>query len=252
MKKLKKIVLCSVLMLGLGLVAQAESLVVGSDASDDYHTIQAALDNVQTGDYVSIDAGTYEEDLTIPENIEVVLTGNSLNNTEVIIKGKVLVSAGADLELQYLILNATDKNYGVRVLDGGIADIKYGFLRNADRYGVILEEGAFVEVWEQTINNSEVYGIFAHENSTLDVGNSIIKNNTKAGVRGLDTTGLSVKDSTLRSNGRGISLKDSAADNVCWRNNFIKNGTAIRLKNSEISLLDNTYSGNTHRLVDLP
>ena len=252
MKKTIQILCCCVLLFGVGTAVHAESIGVCPSGDEcDFHKIQNAIDSASDGDYIGIEAGTYTENLNIPKGLDITITGNSLDATNVVIRGKVRVRKNADLELTYVVLNANGKANGIRVMGDGRLNLKYGDLKNANAYGILAEQGATVDVYDQKIRRNGIHGVLARKNSRIDISRAKIKDNQFAGLRAFDTKNLSIKDSTLRNNDKGISLKNSEDNTVCWRNDFIKNRIGIRLKTSAVSRTGNTFTDNTTNFLDL-
>lgn len=227
-----------------------DSVSVGPDSNDDFHTIQAALDASQPGDFISIDDGTYNENLTIDAGSDLTLSGNPFNSDHVVITGQIIVQDGAQAQLDYLTIEAGSTDYGVKVL--GSVTMQYGII-NDGNYGLLVGHGGYANVYEQTITGASADGIFVKTRGRLELTYSVVKQSNKAGLRFHSAKQVRVTDSTFHHNTTGITLLDANnANNEIFRTNFRYNTTGLRLNNARVSRVDNRFAGNTTNVLELP
>lgn len=222
--------------------------VVGNSPDAEYATIAAALAASNRGDLIVVEAGTYIENLTIAAGESVTIQGDPLQRKGVIIKGKIHIEDGGTAQIEYVDINATGKDYGVKVNGRGI--IQHGTIRNG-RDGVLVSATGNAEVYDQVIKQADRDGVHVKPGGKLDVSYAWIRHNAKAGVRANTTTHLRITDSVFSNNQTGIYFINATHhNNDILRNKIKHHTTGIHLKNSVAYRSDNRFADNTTNLVE--
>ncbi len=221
--------------------ARADVLSVGPD--EEYVTIQSAINAAEDGDLVAVEHGVWEEDLTVVGK-SIYLNGDVDAPTDVTIRGRIYVKKGAALEMNYLAVDATGRNYGVRA--GGTAKIRYSTISNG-KNGIQVDRGQFVEVSESSVSSARSYGLSCSSGCETQIINSLFQGNGKAGVYIKNgRKPHSITDTTFSANKVGLAVHNTrSADNLLARCAFTSNQTGLVKRKSIFSYTDLTFSGNT-------
>jgi parallel beta-helix repeat protein len=172
----------------------------------DYSTIQAAINASIDGDTISIGSGTYNENIVIDRNINLV----SNYATGIIING-----------------NGTDN--AITIKGGKDVLIQRFTIKSKDKYGIYCESGSFTI--KNNIINDSGWGIVVADNCRATILNNLIYNNKKSD--NTDGAGILVKDN---------STYDITTE---IRNNVITdNYHGIWSENSSTKVLNNIISKN--------
>lgn len=223
------------------------SVTVGNDEGDDFRTIQDAIDASTDGYYISVDRGTYNENLIISSPKQLTISGNPFNSSSVVINGTITVHPGADAQLDYLTINAAGKNYGVKIL--GHATIQYGTIIQGE-FGVLVESNGVATLYDQEIRGADRSCVKIKQSGRATIESSIIKNCGRAAILANGNKTFRVADSTLRNSVTGITVKNATNPNSeLLRNTFKSNTVGLRLLSSSISRADNTFVGNGQNVI---
>lgn len=226
---------------------------VGNCEYCDYSTIQDAFDALGTAGYIDIDTSYTltdpHEDITIPAG-DWILSGNVWDNTSVVIKGTVTVEAGADAEIQYLTINASGKNYGIK--DRGEVQFKYAVVKNAKKANILVNKSGVLGSYDSVIEKGKTHGILAKDRGWLGIENTVIRNNNKAGIRTTSSRKVRLgNDCIVKGNKNGLVVKNNSNPNSEITSALFKNNTiGILLVNSDIYTAGATFSGNTNNIVN--
>lgn len=190
----------------------AETLTVPGD----YSTIRAAIDHAESGDTISVKAGTYNERITLKAGL--TLEGEEAPRT--------VINGGGS---------------GTVIVAANNSTIRKLTIRNGTT-GVVAENLSSLTLSKNIIVD-HVTGVLATAISDLDILNNVIaRNNT--GIDCLNTD-AQVQNNTLDDNDiSGVSCADS--QNVVIRDNLVThNGVGIALSNiTTLTVTHNGYHGN--------
>lgn len=245
MKKILTIIFaCS---LAFPALADDATHIVGTSPDAEYPTISSALAASNPGDLITLENGTYPENLTIASGESVTIMGNVDNPDSTKIAGKILIESGATAQIEYVNINASGQDYGVKIQGNGV--IQHGTIQRGD-YGVVVSKTGIVEIYDETIKYADVDGVNVHKGGKLDLSYSWIRHNNKAGIRAKTSKRIRITDSTIRSNHTGIFFINAAnSSNDILRNEIKNNTTGIHLKDSKAYRSDNRFNDNTNNLV---
>jgi len=194
----------------------------------DYATIADALAVAVEGDVVSVAAGTWVEDLTLPGGV--VLQGAGLDQT--IIEGHVVVSGGqAGISLLNLHgPGAASGTCGVTAGPGNSVLVTAARVLNFYE-GICLDPGSALSVpWpvvDRVTLQSNGYGVTV-ASGEASVTNSYVVYSIRTGVYGFDDAGLSVINNTFLGNAFGGNEVDRDAALSLGANgaSVVRNNTA--------------------------
>ncbi len=254
----KSLLILGVLLVGFSFNANTtkaaelvDTIVVGSSSSADYATIQEAVDATGDTGYIDIEDGTYEEDVIIPSGKDLTITGSSLDNMAVTIKGTIWIKKNSDLELTYVNMNAGSHFYGIRVGVNSTLDLKYGILRRG-KNSIYSPNRGTVNLYDQVIRKAQHHGILAKKKSYVNVDTSYIKLSGKSGIRARNTRDVDVNESFMTNNATGISFKNALdKDNQVTETVFRGNDIGMRIMNSFVYKADNTFVNNLINIANL-
>lgn len=205
--------------------------------SDEYPTIQSAIDAAESGDRVNVAPGTYDNNAIILNKSGIIIDGNNqatlrfgdqsdaiifcenINGEDTVLKGFDIYSA----------------KYGIRC-DSSVTSLKIiGNDIKSCTYGIYIEAGAKVVIENNKIGfckTSSIYSEACSQNLDKNCNTELsIINNDITGARGINGYG-------------GIDLSNTIADingnyiHDCW-------DSAITIgDNSNVTIIDNKISGN--------
>lgn len=210
-----------VILLNIGF-ANAATLNVGQGQA--YTTIQSAIDAANPGDVISVNEGTYYENIVAKKN-GISIIGK--NKEKTIIDGKKTGSVVKIESNNVKVSGFTVQNSGGSgQSDGGISLYR---ANNNEIANLIL------------MNNVVGISIYQGSNSNIVSGNDI-KSNGKYGVFIFASNDNKVYNNNIQSNEFGF-YGDSARTNQIYSNNFIDNKNQA-YDNSGLNSYDDGKSGN--------
>ena len=249
MKKLKSIfvvlvILSLCLFLQLNVNAQSNTIVI----PDDFHTIQEAIDNANSGDTIYVKKGVYHENLGIRVSIRLIgedrystiIDGNTSQSyrvpinifcSNVTISGFTLSYGYAGIQFQGGENCTISKNkinngqFGIR--GGNWNKIEDNIFENIGLGGAIRFDGSSHNIVQRNFINSCTEGVQvmwgSHYNTITE---NTISDCNDVGIRLQESDWNSVSENTVRNNGAGISIY-IANTNSIQNNNFINNSINV-------------------------
>jgi hypothetical protein len=217
------LVICVVLP-ALGLARSGGNIYVDDSAtgtedgsaSHPYKTISEALKHADDGDDVHVAAGTYKDNIEIPEGVDVF--GESTSS--VIIKGKdddkSVVVMNHQTEIDKVTIE--DGRYGINVKKKSKASIVDCVIKDNGRDGIIVryspevKDKYKVSISESVIKNNGKDGIYAQKSRLILIDNEI-SGNDNDGVGIESGTRAWIKDNRIKdNNGSGMKLTLDASE----------------------------------------
>lgn len=194
--------------------------------SHPYKTITRALKNADDHTKVFIEKGTYEENIVIPEGVEV--EGTDKNDVVIKADDKNLTTVKMEDNTKLMKVTVKGGREGVKVKKGDKALIYRCIIKDSRGNGIFIEEGNTKKDQEVVIVKSEIK--FNERNGVFSQGRKIV-----------------IEDSVIRNNGSdGIDLNNGSR---AWINgNQIKDnrasGLVVEMKDTQFFSKKNIYSGN--------
>ncbi len=203
--------------------ASAATLNVGQGQT--YTTIQSAIDTANTGDVISVNEGTYYENIIIKKN-GISIIGK--NNEKTIIDGQKTGSViKIDQASNVIIRGFTIQNSGGSGKED--AAITFYSANNDMATNVIL------------VNNIVGISIYKESRNNIVLGNDI-RSSSNYGILIFSSIDNSINNNNIQNNKFGMYL-DSARTNRIYSNNFIDNKDQA-YDNSGLNSWDDGKSGN--------
>jgi PGF-pre-PGF domain-containing protein len=210
-------------------LAAAETITVGNEASADYSSIQSAVDAASSGDRITVENGTYAEDVTV--DVGVALKGpnagiaedgdDASRNAEATIEGQVVITAsGTDFDgFEVTPPPATSNAEAEAVRISGSADdvvVRNSIVRDFGADGIPEWEG---------IDGIVAFGGEAGDAVTnVTIKDNLVKNltgrHTKGGVTGISVQG-NVDDAEVEEN----TVTEVGANETQWAFGLVVRGT---------------------------
>ena len=241
--------------------SNAATLTVGSTGS--YSTIQSAVNAASSGDTITIEAGTYSEDVDT-DGKNLTLIGAGPNKVIIDATGNdsaVTVNQGETVRLEGIAL--TGSAQGVNVVGSTFTandlDI-YGMTGDSAGGGFLLSEGANVDVSDTLVRGIKVgnnaYGgaVFASDSSATFT-DCIFKNNKsyQGGAIYLVNSILELTDSSVWGNdstlkGGGLQLRQGSDATLLrveiYENSSGDQGGGINVEDSDLSCQNCSITDN--------
>lgn len=241
-------------------------------------SIQAALDDAESGDVVCVAPGTFSENLVMGTS-HVTLTAADENNPPSIEGSavRILVSEADSVRIQGLeirdgthgirlensdgvqIVNntITENNFGIQDATGSVNALVSGNTITDNRLrGISFSDSEYAVIADNIIRNNAQnasglsYAMNIRGDSTTVTGN-IFENNADQAIRA-EGSNLFVEDNTFIGHETGVVLlrtpRNRADDARVINNTFTGNETGLEVQSSNVEVHGNTFSGN---LVDL-
>ncbi len=219
-----KVMLCILVILLSSGSAGADTLYVGQGKT--YTTIQAAVDSANTGDVISVDEGTYAENVVVKDN-GISITGKSKEKT-IIDGGKTGSVIKIDAANNVKISGFTIQNSG----GSGQDDAGISLYRANNNFigNLIL------------LNNAVGISIYQGSNNNVVSGNEI-RSSGNRGIFIFSSNDNKIYNNNIQGNGKFGIYADSARTNRIYSNNFIDNKEQA-YDNSGLNSWDEGKSGN--------
>jgi len=264
----------TVAILSLLLIASLLGLIINSEPvsatptiiqvpSDDYQTIQEAINNANLGDAILVAAGTYRENVVI--NQTVTLKGNGRNVT--FIEGKDESKAVVNIEIN----NINVSGFTIRGGSSGISIIGYDGSRISDNRiitnggegiwlssshnniifsnvisfngfdGINLESASNNLIYDNVVTHNDYAGIDMFEANNNRINNNTVSFHEK-GIWPESSNGNSFNGNTVSNNTDGVSIYQ-CSNNVFYHNDFFNNTYQVDTL-SAVNSWNTTAEGN--------
>ncbi len=240
-------------LIGFAGFSTATTWTVGDSGSEDYTTIQEAINNVNTnnGDTIEVKAGIYHEDITVSKNL--LIDGEDQNSRY--IHGDITISSGrTDVEIKRFTIFGG----GILLNDQDTTSENYINVTQC-----LIYEGSsgidFTNVQNINIINCAIFnnnrGIDLVSCDKVLIESCRIFNNDHDGIRFRNVNGLSsdytdIKDCFIFANGdNGIEIDDyssSYSDYIKIFHTYVfeNNGNGIRIEGGTNYLIDESPISN--------
>jgi parallel beta-helix repeat protein len=209
--------------------------------TNDYPTIQKAINNASDGATIFVHNGTYSEDIVV--NKSVSLIGENRDYT--IIQGSsypfysaVYVRTGNVIISDFTIMKDTPQiATGLSVASNNNIIRHNRFM--STYYGMSLYSSSNNTVSDNIISGNEVGASLYLSDGNVFSGNVVLSN--EDGLTLLSSSSNVFSGNALSSNGDGLSLSSSSRGNVLYHNNF---HDTIRVSDDSLNVWDSGGEGN--------
>jgi hypothetical protein len=190
---------------------------------EQYSTIQAAIDEANSGDVVQVLPGEYVENLFLKEGVDVI-------------------GAGAD----ETIIRSLSESFPFAAVVGDNQVTLSGFTITGGYYGMRCT-GASPTITGCVIWRNACCGVLLESSSPV-IGQSVIVQNPRYGVQCVDSSGPEISNCTFSANGCGVSAADSApalSNCILWDNGDDLEGIADGSSVSHCDIEDGDFAGES-------
>jgi len=206
--------------------AYSKTLIVKPDGSEDYQSIQAAIDAATTGDTVYVKPGTYEEHIDFKSGITLEGAGrdvtiiyysgdNSVLTAESVTSGTI---DGFSFEHR-----GHHRQCAVRLITSSLT-LSNNIIASAPADGIVLSGEGNIIIENNILHGNGNSGIWAYGQARGIIRHNEISGSKKyEGIAVYDRCSLYVLSNTVWGNARdGIRISDSSG--VIWGNEIYDNG----------------------------
>ena len=206
--------------------AQSADIVVATDGSGDYTTIQAAIDNANQNNRIQVKSGTYSESFDIDKDLDIVAPNEATIAPPSSSVSAVAIDSGVEPHLENLTLRGDNRiGLDARSTTGDWTATNLEITGFDFGITTIDSEGNWV-VTDTTIENVSSRGVSA-DNSA---GSWTINSSTIRNVSGLGVDAYRIQDGVIKNtkiqnitkneedDGDGINLYDSSGN---WKINNV-------------------------------
>ncbi|MFC2079044.1 PKD domain-containing protein [Candidatus Bipolaricaulota bacterium] len=254
----------------LPLAAMGKDIVVSTDGTAAFRSVQRAIDAADYGDVILINPGIYEETVVLSSGI--TLRGSGPSHTiirssygyqpvvqgtvvgAVVIEGikleraaSILESVVVDLQSSQIVFRDCRISGGQQ---GGVRSVGLALLTFEDcdidanlGYGLLISEASELKLKNCRITNNDSYGLHLRDTEAI-IEDSLFQWNEWEGIRLEGTATLACSRATISANGRwGLTLFDSSQARLidstlstqALGNVSIDDSTSLGLEDSQLS-----------------
>jgi hypothetical protein len=199
--------------------SQANAQVHNTTQSTQYPTIQAAVNAANPNDVIAIDAGTYNERVTVTKS----LTIQGASNTTTIVDGTGLSGAGSGFYINTGITNVTIKNLTVKNFAGTSPNQYAGIYASGGNDNLTVQN----TIVKDNVGGAGIYANGPITNVLID-GNDVSGHTAAFGAargiviwNGLKSNITVTNNTVYNNNCCGIELQDGTATGVTMTGNNI-------------------------------
>jgi hypothetical protein len=206
---------------GTGTVAaQSADIIVASDGTEDYTSIQNAINNANTGDRIRISQGTYSESIDIRKNVDIVAPDGATISPSSNAVSAVALAGGTESHLVNLTIEG-ESSIGLDARSSTGDWTAENIHITGFRFGVTtLESTGDWVISDSEIKNSNARGIATERSSgNWTIKSSSIRNVSGIGIDAHDVDAGLIKDTVIEDitqsyeyDGQGINIDDTSGD----------------------------------------
>ena len=232
------------------IISNVYGLVTNTRTLETFDTIQDAIDNAIDGDTIKVVEGTYNENVIVNKQLNIIATGLAANT---IIKGADPAQPVFNIQKDgttiqgFTIIGTTDSS-GIQLNNVQNCNVNANIIQN-NGIGIDLEGCTNCNINGDTIqNNGE--GIYLGKSTNCSINGNTLQNNS-VGIY-LDNSSSAISGNIISNNNYGIFL-GSSNDNNISNNTLTNNYEGIYLSSSNNNTMNQnniTISSSGIRLDD--
>ncbi len=282
-RKIMPIFFCITLFLlvlfAVSVSSESTTLYVGGDKSNNYDSIQDAIDNADSGDIIEISEGSYEENILIDKKLTIrgtdkentILYGKGIGNIVEITKDNVTIqdltiknSTLSDFKINHTFTGIYIKSDLTKVLDCNIMNCTIGIIiknstGNIIKNSVISNNNGGIDLfnvkntkleYSEISSNKILGGISIRKNEETTVNNCNISFNENNGISLAQSSDNMIYKNIIKNNFNiGLSIVYDVEgiccrNNMIYQNNFIDNQVLNAKDNCGDNFWDKDMIGN--------
>ena len=231
---------CLAIVIGLG---SAKIITVDDDGSEDYVTIQDAINSSEDGDTVIVHDGVYHENIIVNKSLDLFGTRNGITTINGSENGSVVVIKSNWVNVSGFYIIGSGKNSE----DAGIkVESNHSIISNntcsKNQIGIYLYQANDTIISNNICNGSRTHGIYLYDSYSNNLSGNNISSNA---IWGLSTTSNfnNIMNNICMYNGGGIL---NIGDNTTISNNTISINQeyGLFLTGKYCKIINNAISGN--------
>ncbi|BAZ98763.1 hypothetical protein tca_00689 [Methanothermobacter sp. EMTCatA1] len=257
-----------VLAVAFLLVNGVSATVVNLNTTEEFSTIQEAIDNSTDGHHLIVNSGTYNENVLVNKTLTLEANGTvtvsasnsnmpvfnvTANNTQV--KGFTITGGNPGIHLtgsNNTICNNTitsNGEEGIYLHSGsGNNTICNNTITSNGEEGIYLHSGSGNNTICNNTITSNGYGIGLYDGSCNIICNNTITSNSYEGIYLLGSDNNTICNNTITNNQWGIYLYESSNNTIC-NNTITNNSNGIYLYGSNNTICNNTITNSSYGIV---
>ncbi len=225
---------------GMDSMGEERTIIVSSDGSRDFNTIQEALDNAIDGDTILVEEGTYTESIVVDKQITII-AGNGNGST-------LIDGGGSGAVVSITVPNVIISGFEI----GNSGEDEAGIAIHADDVEVndnicsdntigILVNGSGARVVGNDCSNNSGTGIKVQSSSGAVLSRNICLMNKNFGIHVEESDNITLEENNCNVSNYGVYVRES--DRMIIRNNVCDSNYdhGFFISSSDYS----TISGNT-------
>jgi len=226
MNKTNIMLVLGVIMIGILCIftfsekVEADTLNVSASGTQDYTTIQEAIDNASAGDTIFVQMGLYQEEITIDKELHLYGEG-AFTRIDGSSSANVAVTITADsVELDNLKIIGGKTGLAINSDENNIHDLTI----TENEVGIILSYSDNNTFNDNTISSNTIYGIqMANSNDNTFTGNTYESNAQTSIYMSSANSRNTIKENNISGNQDGIIFQGHSDNNIIYHNNFFDN-----------------------------
>jgi len=240
-----------------------DGIIVDINGNGNYTSIQAAIDNATAGETIRVWAGTYDEDIVVDKELDIIGNGSSttvidggggdavvdIRASKVTLSGFNITNGSSGIDVNShdntLTDNVITNNifYGIRFDSSNSNNLISGNLISDNDFGISFDSSNTDNtISDNNISNNEYNGIqFSSSNNNNTLSGNSIWNNYRGIVFDSSSNRNTISGNDISISARGIYFKSSNDNNTLSGNNISNSDYGISFVSSNNN---NTLNGN--------
>ncbi|APH38602.1 NosD domain-containing protein [Methanohalophilus halophilus] len=212
----------------------------GNSFNASSNPIQAAVNNASSGDTISVDAGTYNENVDVNKKLNITSTdGASVTHVIATFSSNPVFKIGSDtVTINGFNVSGANDGDGIRIEDYNHSIIINSMVSNNER-GISLINSDNAVLSNNTASGNDYAGIYLQQSDYNDLNDNIVSSNNQYGIYLTSAGGISSNNNFTNNN---VSKNDKGIFLQSPRDSTLTDNTVFNNTNNGITL----YSGDSY------